>query len=192
MGPLPRRLRHPGGPDAAEADPLVDPRHVLVLRGQEHGRRTGGERGPGQGARDRRGQALAPDRGQRGHTDHLHDVGFRILPAEKRDALAWPWDEAFDALPTWAARYLWRPRQSVQAVKYLCSRKRILTAGPWDETLFWLFGELALQSQVEARQPSSRRFDAGGYYTIAAVAIWNWALPDRDYDGFYDIRLRSA
>ena len=22
------------------------------------------------------------------------------------------------------------------------------------------------------------------------MAIWNWALADRDYDGFYDIRLR--
>jgi hypothetical protein len=47
---------------------------------------------------------------------HLHQVGFRILPATDDDATAWP---AGEPLPRWTARYLWKPRQSVKGVKYL-------------------------------------------------------------------------
>ncbi len=48
--------------------------------------------------------------------DQLYDVGFRILPSEKRDALAWP---AADSLPAWARPFEWRPRQGLKGVHYL-------------------------------------------------------------------------
>src|SRR5262249_44241182 len=63
-------------------------------------------------------------------------------------------------------------RDTVQAANYLHTRKRILNAGPWDETLLWLFGEEPLHSPIDARQPTSKRFDAGGYYTIRTPNSW--------------------
>ncbi len=48
--------------------------------------------------------------------DHLHDAGFRILPTDQRDALAWPAD---DDLPTWTLRYRCNPRRPAHGVKYL-------------------------------------------------------------------------
>jgi Peptidase family M28 len=55
--------------------------------------------------------------------DHLRDAGFRILPSDKRDPFPPSPDES---LPTWTSRYLWRPRQNAEGVKYL------LTFRPFD------------------------------------------------------------
>jgi Peptidase family M28 len=48
--------------------------------------------------------------------DDLRRTGFRILPQDKRESFAWP---SNDELPSWTAPYLWKPRQSADAVKYL-------------------------------------------------------------------------
>ncbi|HBI43755.1 MAG TPA: hypothetical protein DDY78_13020 [Planctomycetales bacterium] len=48
--------------------------------------------------------------------DDLRLAGFRILPQDKRESFPWPSDEA---LPSWTAPYVWKPRQAVEGVKYL-------------------------------------------------------------------------
>ena len=48
--------------------------------------------------------------------DDLRRAGFRILPHDKRESFPWPSDEA---LPSWTEPYIWKPRQSTDAVKYL-------------------------------------------------------------------------
>jgi hypothetical protein len=63
-------------------------------------------------------------------------------------------------------------RDTVQAANYSHSRTRVVEAGPWDETLLWLFGESALHSPLSRKQPSSKRFNSGGYYTIRTPRSW--------------------
>jgi asparagine synthase (glutamine-hydrolysing) len=74
-------------------------------------------------------------------------------------------------LPLSACDYLdYRP--TVQAACYLGRKHPVLPAGPWDEMLIWLFGPHALAAPRQELQPTSRRFDAGGYYTLRAGGTW--------------------
>jgi Heparinase II/III-like protein/Heparinase II/III N-terminus len=61
-------------------------------------------------------------------------------------------------------------RQVVQATRYLTTRTRTFEAGPWDEKLYWLFGNHA----VEAEAVPSPRVDFqardGGYFTLRSEA----------------------
>ncbi len=64
-------------------------------------------------------------------------------------------------------------RPVIQATHYLCTHKRLLPAGAWDEDLLWLFGVEALQAEaVPPRQPVSTAFEAGGYYTLRGDNTW--------------------
>ena len=63
-------------------------------------------------------------------------------------------------------------RATVQAAMYLKENRRVLQAGTWDEMTRWLFGESALCEPPIPRRPESRRFDAGGYYTIRGDESW--------------------
>lgn len=63
-------------------------------------------------------------------------------------------------------------RPVVQAAMYAATGRRVLPHGPHDEAGLWLYGEAFLQSPVEPREPRSRRFDAGGYYTIRGDKTW--------------------
>lgn len=64
-------------------------------------------------------------------------------------------------------------RATVQAGMYLKEMRRVLPDGPWDEMAYWLFGERAFGTAVEPRQPTSRRFDSGGYYTLRSNDSWS-------------------
>ncbi len=64
-------------------------------------------------------------------------------------------------------------RPVIQATHYLCTRKKLLPPGVWDEDLLWLFGPEALQAETaESRQPVSTAFEAGGYYTLRGDNTW--------------------
>jgi len=64
-------------------------------------------------------------------------------------------------------------RPTVQAVNYLCRRRRMIPAGPWDEDMLWLFGrEAVLTEDVPPRTPKSSAFDTGGYYTLRRGESW--------------------
>lgn len=63
-------------------------------------------------------------------------------------------------------------RATVQAARFQATGSRVLDSGPWDEMLLWLFGEKALAGPRSDASPSSRRFDAGGYYTIRGKDTW--------------------
>jgi len=63
-------------------------------------------------------------------------------------------------------------RPTVQAAHYLATRRRILANGPWDEMALWLYGTEALQSPFDKVALTSRRFDAGGYYTLRSADSW--------------------
>ncbi len=64
-------------------------------------------------------------------------------------------------------------RPTVQATHFLAHRKRLLSAGPWDEDLLWLFGLKALNSPTTATRPAeSSAYAIGGYYTLRAANSW--------------------
>ncbi len=64
-------------------------------------------------------------------------------------------------------------RPAIQAGHYLIYRRRRLPPGPWDEDLLWLFGPEALEAPAEQeRQPVSRAFESGGYYTLRGPQSW--------------------
>jgi len=64
-------------------------------------------------------------------------------------------------------------RPTVQAVNYLCRRRRMIPAGPWDEDLLWLFGREAVMTEdVPPRSAHSAAFAAGGYYTLRRGESW--------------------
>ncbi|MDA1180156.1 MAG: alginate lyase family protein, partial [Planctomycetota bacterium] len=80
----------------------------------------------------------------------------------------------------------WDFRPVVQAGYFLVHRRRLLTAGPWDEESRWLFGnefinpcpaasppaESVGSSAVTVPQQRSSTFKSGGYYTLRAEASW--------------------
>ena len=67
-------------------------------------------------------------------------------------------------------------RPVVQATHFLATGERRLGPGPWDEDLFWLFGETARATPSNknpiASAPSRRDFEApdGGYQTIRSMS----------------------
>ncbi|MFH1130915.1 MAG: alginate lyase family protein [Pseudomonadota bacterium] len=64
-------------------------------------------------------------------------------------------------------------RPTIQAAQYLTKRRRILSEGPWDEQLLWLFGKQALSEKpLLPRIPKSTAFDVGGYYTLRSQESW--------------------
>lgn len=64
-------------------------------------------------------------------------------------------------------------RPTVQAVNYLCRRRRMIPAGPWDEDMLWLFGREAVMTEdVPPRIPRSAAFESGGYYTLRRGESW--------------------
>jgi hypothetical protein len=48
----------------------------------------------------------------------------------------------------------------------------VVAAGPGDETLVWLYGPAVLDAPVNEVPQPSRRFDAGGYYTLRGRRAW--------------------
>ncbi|HVP10070.1 MAG TPA: alginate lyase family protein, partial [Phycisphaerae bacterium] len=63
-------------------------------------------------------------------------------------------------------------RPTVQAARYQATGHLVLGAGPWDEMAVWLFGAEALTARRCSSAPASRRFDAGGYYTLRSGDTW--------------------
>ncbi len=64
-------------------------------------------------------------------------------------------------------------RPVIQATHYLSRRERLLSAGPWDEDLVWLFGSEALAgAPPQSLRPTSVQLDTGGYYTLRGRESW--------------------
>lgn len=63
-------------------------------------------------------------------------------------------------------------RATVQAARYFSTRRRVLSDGPWNEALLWLFGSKAVEGDSSQHRPTSQRFDAGGYYTLRGPESW--------------------
>lgn len=77
-------------------------------------------------------------------------------------------------------------RPTVQAARFRATGKPVLPNGPWNEMLIWLYGieshastgvaldrtgRQAASGTLNA-EPASRRFDAGGYYTLHHGDSW--------------------
>jgi hypothetical protein len=96
---------------------------------------------------------------------------FEMMDPDSGDVPNYGANDGALVLPLHACDYRdFRP--TVQAARYGATQRRILPAGPWDEPLLWLYGEDALTSPIDSVRPRSRRFDAGGYYTIRTPAAW--------------------
>lgn len=63
-------------------------------------------------------------------------------------------------------------RDTIGASMFITTRKRVLPAGAWDETMLWLCGAEAMDVAPSIRHPSAMRFDVGGYYTLRAGRTW--------------------
>ena len=64
-------------------------------------------------------------------------------------------------------------RPVVQLAHYAAHRSCTLPPGPWDEDWIWLFGAAEMaDDKVQSRQPVSRAFEAGGYYTLRRKNSW--------------------
>lgn len=73
-------------------------------------------------------------------------------------------------------------RPLVQAVHFLVRRRRLLPPGPWDEDLYWLFGEREVGEHAPAETRAgdalsaaprpSRAFEDGGYYVLRSGESW--------------------
>jgi len=63
-------------------------------------------------------------------------------------------------------------RPTAQSAGFLAHRQRRFSDGPWDEMLLWLFGAGALAAPLNWERARSRRFDAGGYYTLRTGDAW--------------------
>ena len=63
-------------------------------------------------------------------------------------------------------------RPTAQAASYWLRRRRAYPAGPWDETMLWLFGPEALAAPVQPLQRRSRHFDVGGYSILSGERSW--------------------
>lgn len=63
-------------------------------------------------------------------------------------------------------------RPIIQAGMMLLEKKRILTGGPWDEDLVWLFGVDVLEAAFESRVPEDFAAETGGYYTLRGENSW--------------------
>lgn len=57
-------------------------------------------------------------------------------------------------------------RPVVQAIHFLCTGERVFDFGPWDEDLFWIFGEGALSAPQATVKRTDWRAEDGGYYTL--------------------------
>ena len=60
-------------------------------------------------------------------------------------------------------------RPIIQACHYYFRRNRCYAAGPWDELLYWFFGEEALNSKVVPYVQESSQAKAGGYFVIKST-----------------------
>lgn len=63
-------------------------------------------------------------------------------------------------------------RPIVQAAQALTTGRTVLPPGRWDELTLWILGKKPLSAGRDAARPGSRRFDAGGYYTIRGEQTW--------------------
>ncbi|RIK68607.1 MAG: hypothetical protein DCC65_03160 [Planctomycetota bacterium] len=63
-------------------------------------------------------------------------------------------------------------RPTVQAAKYLATKSRVLSDGPWDELLIWLSGEDSVARPPQPAHASGQRLDAGGYFTLRDGNAW--------------------
>jgi hypothetical protein len=63
-------------------------------------------------------------------------------------------------------------RPTTQAARYQATRRPVLAAGPWNEMAVWLFGADVLAAPRTTAAAASRRFDAGGYYTLRVGGSW--------------------
>lgn len=60
-------------------------------------------------------------------------------------------------------------RPVVQAAGYLATGKRTFPPGPWDEDLFWLFGNAALRAPVVSPVRVDLQAQPGGYYSLRSA-----------------------
>ncbi|MBN1491081.1 MAG: alginate lyase family protein [Phycisphaerae bacterium] len=98
---------------------------------------------------------------------------FEMLDLESGDVPNYGANDGALVLPLSACDYRdFRP--TVQAVRFLADGRRALDGGLWDEMGLWLFGADALAGADAGagEKPRSRRFDAGGYYTIRGPQSW--------------------
>lgn len=80
-------------------------------------------------------------------------------------------NDGANVLPLSSCDYIdYRP--TVQAASYAATQRRVVEAGPWDEMLIWLYGAEAAAAPVAEADLPSRRFDAGGYYTVRRGESW--------------------
>ncbi|MFX0195795.1 MAG: alginate lyase family protein [Candidatus Hodarchaeota archaeon] len=63
-------------------------------------------------------------------------------------------------------------RPAVQIAVFAADGHCPLQAGPWDESLVWLFGMGTLSSLRSCSTQISKCFDAGGYYTLRSSESW--------------------
>ena len=80
-------------------------------------------------------------------------------------------------------------RPIVQTAHYAVHHQRRLSNGPWDEDLIWLFGDEAVANESKPlKQPASRAFEDGGYYTLRQAHSWCMLRCHtyRDRPGHYD------
>ncbi len=63
-------------------------------------------------------------------------------------------------------------RPVVQLARYAARGSRSLEAGPWDESLIWLFGPEVLDESPASESRPITSFDAGGYYILRSKQSW--------------------
>ena len=63
-------------------------------------------------------------------------------------------------------------RPVAEGVHYQLHRRRLYPRGPWEEDLYWLFGEAAAHAPRDDPARVSRRYDIGGYYTLRGQHTW--------------------
>lgn len=61
-------------------------------------------------------------------------------------------------------------RPVIQAIHYLCTGNRCYQAGPWDETLLWLFGRQPLTAPIQPPSRTDLIAETAGYYTLRSAS----------------------
>lgn len=63
-------------------------------------------------------------------------------------------------------------RPVLQALHYFYTQEKLYTAGPWDEDLFWLFGQEALGAKLSSVKKTELQAPIGGYHTLQGEDSW--------------------
>jgi len=63
-------------------------------------------------------------------------------------------------------------RPLLNAFHFYFEQKPLYERGPWDEDVFWLFGEQSFQSNPDIHHRKTRAFEEGGYYVFTSPGSW--------------------